>query len=152
VPGGASLGGLGPAVTPRLPTSPHCVFVLERSLPEGLSRADAEAAETRALQREAAGLALRVTEIKVELGLVEETRWHRKSMTLTEEGFQGPARRGLPCRPRHRGTAQHQPRRGPERPAGGDPLVHCDRGVARRTVRGGGPAEAAPGDGPRVEL
>jgi hypothetical protein len=70
------------------------VFVLELSLPEGLSRADAEAAEARALQREAAELALEVTETKIGLGLVEKTRWSRKTMTLTEEGFQGLGRRG----------------------------------------------------------
>jgi hypothetical protein len=70
------------------------VFVLELSLPEGLSRADAEAADTRALQREAAQLALKVTETKIGLGLVEKTRWARRTVTLTEEGFQGLARRG----------------------------------------------------------
>jgi hypothetical protein len=70
------------------------VFVLELWLPEGLSRADAEAAETRALQREAAELELKVTETKVELGLVEETRWLRSTVTLTEEGFQRLAQRG----------------------------------------------------------
>ena len=91
---GASLGGFGPAVTTPVADVTANVFVLELSLPEGLSRADAEAAETRALQREAAELALKVTETKVELGLVEKTRWSRGTMTLTEEGFQGLARRG----------------------------------------------------------
>ena len=91
---GASLGGFGPAVTTPVADVTANVFVLELSLPEGLSRADAEAAETRALQREAAELALKVTETKVELGLVEKTRWLRKTVTLTEEGFQGLARRG----------------------------------------------------------
>jgi hypothetical protein len=70
------------------------VFVLELWLPEGLSRADAEAAETRSLQHEAAELALKVTETKIGLGLVEKTRWSRRTMTLTEEGFRGLARRG----------------------------------------------------------
>ncbi len=91
---GASLGGFGPAVTTPVADVTATVFVLELSLPEGLSRADAEAAETRALQREAAELALKVTETKVELRLVEKTRWSRKAMTLTEEGLQGLARRG----------------------------------------------------------
>ena len=86
---GASLGGFGPAVTTPVADVTANVFVLELSLPEGLSRADAEAAETRALQREVAELALKVTETKVELGLVEKTRWNRRTMTLTEEGFQG---------------------------------------------------------------
>lgn len=90
---GASLGGFGPAVTTSVAEVTANVFVLELSLPEGLSRADAEAAETRALQREAAEIALKVTETKVELGLVEKTRWNRRTMTLTEEGFQGLARR-----------------------------------------------------------
>ena len=90
---GASLGGFGPAVTTPVADVTANVFVLELSLPEGLSRADAEAAETRALQREAAELALKVTETKVELGLVEKTRWNRRTMTLTEEGLQGLARR-----------------------------------------------------------
>jgi hypothetical protein len=91
---GASLGGFGPAVTTPVADVTANVFVLELWLPEGLSRADAEAAETRALQREAAELALKVTETKVEMGLVEKTRWSRKTMTFTEEGFQGLARRG----------------------------------------------------------
>ena len=90
---GASLGGFGPAVTTPLADVTANVFVLELSLPEGLSRADAQAAETRALRREAAELELKVTETKVELGLVEETRWLRKTVTLTEEGFRGLARR-----------------------------------------------------------
>jgi hypothetical protein len=75
---------------------------LELWLPEGLSRADAEAAETRALQRRAAELELRVTETKVERGLVEETRWVRKTMTLTEEAYHGLGRRGARLAP---GTA-----------------------------------------------
>jgi len=91
---GASLGGLGPAVTTPVADVTASVFVLELSLPAGVSRADAEAAETRALQREAAELALKVTETKVELGLIEQTRWSRGTMTLTEEGLQGLARRG----------------------------------------------------------
>lgn len=91
---GARLGGFGPAVTTPVADVTANVFVLELSLPEGLSRADAEAAETRALQREAAELALKVTETKVGLGLVEKTRWSRGTVTLTEEGFQGLGRRG----------------------------------------------------------
>jgi hypothetical protein len=91
---GASLGGFGPAVTTPVADVTANVFVLELFLPEGLSRADAEAAETRALQREAAELALKVTETKVALGLVEETRWRRGTLTLTEEAFQGLARKG----------------------------------------------------------
>ena len=75
------------------------VFVLELLLPGGLSRADAEAAETRALQREAAELALKVTETKIGLGLVEKTRWSGKTMTLTEEAFQSLARRHLRVAP-----------------------------------------------------
>lgn len=90
---GASLGGYGPAVTTPVADVTANVLVLELALPEGLSRADAEARETRALQREAAELALKVTETKIELGLVEKTRWSRATTTLTEEAFQGLARR-----------------------------------------------------------
>jgi hypothetical protein len=92
---GASLGGFGPAVTTPVADVTANVFVLELSLPEGLSRADAEAADTRALQREAAELALKITETKIGMGLVEKTRWSRRTMTFTEEGFQGLARRGV---------------------------------------------------------
>jgi hypothetical protein len=74
---GASLGGLGPAVTTRVADVTANVFVLELSLPEGLSRADAEAAETRAVLREAAELALKVTETKIALGLVEKSQGRR---------------------------------------------------------------------------
>lgn len=91
--------GLGPAKTTPVADVTATVFVLELSLPEGLSRAEAEAAETRALQREAAELALKVTETKVALGLVEQTRWSRGTVTLTEEGFQGLARRGARVAP-----------------------------------------------------
>jgi hypothetical protein len=91
---GARLGGLGPAVTTRVADVTANVFVLELSLPAGLSRADAEAWETRAIQREAAELALKVTETKIAMGLVEATRWRRGTMTLTEEGFRGLSRRG----------------------------------------------------------
>lgn len=91
---GASLGGFGPAVTTPVADVTANVFLLELSLPEGLSRADAEAAEVRALQRERAQLALEVTETKIGLGLVEKTQWSRKTMTLTEEAFQGLGRRG----------------------------------------------------------
>jgi hypothetical protein len=91
---GASLGGLGPAVTTPIAEVTASVFVLELWVPEGVSRADAEAADTRALQREAAELALKVTETKVDMGLVEETRWVRKTVTLSEQAFQGLARRG----------------------------------------------------------
>ena len=91
---GASLGGFGPAVTTPVADVTATVFVLELSLPEGLSRADAEAAETRALQREAAELKLKVTETKVEMGLVEKTRWSRGTVTLSEERFQSLGHRG----------------------------------------------------------
>jgi hypothetical protein len=134
---GASLGGFGPAVTTPVADVTANVFVLELSLPEGLSRADAEAAETRALQREAAELALKITETKIGLGLVEKTRWSRKTMTLSEEAFQGLARR-LVSSPA-RDTAQHHPQRGSQQPAV-ENHSYGDRGVAHRTVRGGGPA------------
>jgi len=99
---GASLGGLGPPVTTPIADVTANVFVLELSLPDGVSRAEAEAAEARALQREAAELALKVTETKVRLGVVEETRWLRNTVTLTEEGFRGLARKGARVAP---GTA-----------------------------------------------
>jgi len=92
--GGARLGGFGPAVITPVADVTATVFVLELFLPEGLSRADAEAAQTRALLREAAELALKVTETKVAMGLVETTQWSRRTMTLTEEGYQGLGRRG----------------------------------------------------------
>jgi hypothetical protein len=91
---GGRLGGLGPARTTNVAEVTADVLVLELWLPEGVSTAAAEAAETRALEREAALLALEVTRTKIELGVVEETRWSRGTMTLTEEGLENLRKRG----------------------------------------------------------
>lgn len=91
---GARLGGFGPAVTTPVAEVTADVFVLELLLPEGVSRADAEAAETRALLREAAELKLKVTETKVKMGLIEAPKWVRKTVTLSEEAFRGLGRKG----------------------------------------------------------
>jgi hypothetical protein len=50
-----------PAVTTPVADLSANVFVLELSLPRGVSAAEAEAAENRALQREAAELELKVS-------------------------------------------------------------------------------------------
>lgn len=70
-------------------------FALELHLPPGSSAQQLAEAEERALEREAAELALKVTERKVELGLIEvPTLSAPRRISLTEEGFRRWEREG----------------------------------------------------------
>ncbi len=70
------------------------VFVLELSLPTGVTLVDATEADDRAEKRSAAALDLEVTETKIALGLVEAPAWSRSTETFTEEGYQNLLKQG----------------------------------------------------------
>lgn len=70
------------------------VFVLELSLPKGVTLMDAKEADERTAKRAVAALDLEVTEKKIALGLVEEHAWSRHTMTLSEEGYRNLLKRG----------------------------------------------------------
>lgn len=70
------------------------MFVLELSLPKGMTYLDATEADEKTEKRAAAALALEVTEKKIALGLVEGPVWERHEMRISEARYKELLARG----------------------------------------------------------